>query len=337
MNKIKSIILVFLFLFLSFFDLKAQDAMFSQYYSAPLYLAPSFAGSTDGSRVVLNYRNQWPSVQTAYNVYSFSYDHYFAGYKSGVGIYMLRDVAGSGNLSKTNVGLQYSYKVRLTREWFLIPAIQFQVSQLSIDFDKLVFYEQLTFNGVIPQNSETNTVNGVKYLDVAASVIGFNKNQWYGISIDHFNKPNESLKNSIGTVPVRTKFFGGKKFYTDNRSSKYNRESFSASFIFQKQESFMQLDIGGYWSKMPIALGLWYRGIPVNNKKNTGYYNNDAISLLLGYHFQDLRIGYSYDLTISRLVGHTWGSHEISIILEFLQDKMPKRVRKRAIIPCPKF
>jgi len=36
----------------------AQDAQFSQFYAAPLYLNPAFAGSTSQALVGANYRNQ---------------------------------------------------------------------------------------------------------------------------------------------------------------------------------------------------------------------------------------------------------------------------------------
>jgi hypothetical protein len=63
--------------------INAQDPHFSQFYSNPLYLATSFAGSSLGSRVVLNYRDQWPSVPGTYITSSFSFDHYFPKIKSG--------------------------------------------------------------------------------------------------------------------------------------------------------------------------------------------------------------------------------------------------------------
>lgn len=44
----------------------AQGPQFSQFYAAPLTLSPSFAGSTHGSRMVMNYRNQWPSLPRAF-------------------------------------------------------------------------------------------------------------------------------------------------------------------------------------------------------------------------------------------------------------------------------
>ncbi len=36
----------------------SQDPQFSQYHSAPLYLNPVFAGTTQTHRFIANYRNQ---------------------------------------------------------------------------------------------------------------------------------------------------------------------------------------------------------------------------------------------------------------------------------------
>ena len=69
-----------------------------------MYLAPSFAGATQQHRIASTYRNQWPGIPNSKLVtYLFSYDHYFANFNSGVGFLFMRDVAGSGNLSTTNI------------------------------------------------------------------------------------------------------------------------------------------------------------------------------------------------------------------------------------------
>ena len=42
-----------------------QDPQLTQFYSCPLYLAPSFAGATQQHRVATTYRNQWPGLPAA--------------------------------------------------------------------------------------------------------------------------------------------------------------------------------------------------------------------------------------------------------------------------------
>jgi hypothetical protein len=60
--------------------------------------------------------------------------------------------------------------------------------------------------------------------------------------------------------------------------------------------------------------------------------NSDALIFLLGLRFQNFRIVYSYDLTISNAKSATVGSHEISIAFEIKtpsksQSKMGKPIK----------
>ena len=77
-------------------------------------------------------------------------------------------------------------------------------------------------------------------------------------------------------------------------------------------------------------LGLWYRGLPIIGQDPRG----DAVAFLVGYKMDDIRVGYSYDFTISNLVSSTGGAHEISMVFEFSTTRQKK---KRRMIPCPEF
>src|SRR5690348_3409463 len=80
---------------------KAQDPEFSQYYAAPLYLNPAFAGTTTDHRFMSNYRNQWPNVAMGYQTYSLSYDYNLYQYHSGVGFMATTDKAGTAGMRST--------------------------------------------------------------------------------------------------------------------------------------------------------------------------------------------------------------------------------------------
>jgi len=58
-----------------------QESQFSQFYSSPLYLKPSFAGANRWNGISTNYRNQWPSIGNSFVTYAFSYDHLFPTFK----------------------------------------------------------------------------------------------------------------------------------------------------------------------------------------------------------------------------------------------------------------
>jgi hypothetical protein len=100
------------------------------------------------------------------------------------------------------------------------------------------------------------------------------------------------------------------------------------------QGKFDQLDAGLYLTLEPMVFGLWYRGLPIKNYE-PGLPNNDAAIFLVGYKQDNLSVGYSYDLTVSRLGVSTGGSHELSLTYTFASPQSRKKFAKK--IPCPKF
>ncbi len=93
--------------------------------------------------------------------------------------------------------------------------------------------------------------------------------------------------------------------------------------------------LAGTSTTIQLTGGLWYRGLPIAKAYKQGYGNNDAVILMAGFQTQkQLRIIYSYDITISKLTMRSGGAHEIS-----LQYEWPRKAknRKHRTVPCPKF
>jgi hypothetical protein len=67
------ILIIFLFAFISAVA-DAQDPSFSQFYANPVNLNPAFTGTTELPRLVLQYRNQWPTRGATFTTYSVSFD-----------------------------------------------------------------------------------------------------------------------------------------------------------------------------------------------------------------------------------------------------------------------
>lgn len=315
-----------------FVQARAQAPQFSQFYAAPLYLAPSFAGGTDGSRIVMNYRNQWPQIPGAFVTYAFSFDHYFHNYRSGLGVLVLRDQAGSGRLANTQGGLAYSYNFQIDRNWTLRPGLQFLYAQRTVDFHRHVFGDQLTLEGILPTTLVAQPIDKVGYFDASSSLLAYSPQAWGGLAVDHMMTPNQSMTQEESRIPLRFSLFGGYRFHYGGRYAEQARESISLAVMYKNQGRFNQLDLGAYWSKDPISLGLLYRGIPLFNNQIHGLMNNDALVVMGGLRTENLRIGYSYDFTISRLINSTGGAHEISLIYQFNQGPPAKR---QSAIPCP--
>jgi len=326
-------------LLLIFIQISAQKVQFSQFYAAPLVLSPSYTGMTTGSRVVINYRDQWPSIPGTFTTYAASYDQYFPKMKSGIGLLVVRDQAGSGNLNLTDIGLLYSYDITLNRYWHVRPGIKFEYGQRGVDFEKLVFGDQLNIDAAPSTSSlEGKPLTKVGYIDVDASVVAYSSQYWVGFSAEQLLRPNQSFYEYDSRLSIKYVLHGGYKMpiHRKRMKSKHEAESVTFSMLYQNEDMHDQLDLGAYWHKVPFTLGLWFRGIPVIGRQ-TGYESIDAVIVLVGYEIYDLKFGYSYDYTLSKLIGITGGSHEISLIYEFNKNLELKRKNRQVTIPCPNF
>lgn len=331
----------FVVLFLLFTSVaRAQDPEFSQYYAAPLYLNPAFTGTSADHRFIANYRNQWPNISQAFETYAFSYDYNLDRYNSGLGFMLVADKAGSANLKSTQFNFQYAYKVTLSDKFILSSGLNFGLGSRSIDFNKLVFYQQLDFSrnsDYIPPPPSNLNINGQAYFDFGAGMLMYSRKVWLGFSMAHLNRPNRSLLDNESEIPVKTSVHGGVKIPLYHGVFKRDRTaSIAPSFVYKQQGNFDQLDLGTYFYYDPVVIGLWYRGIPIqqNLKDNISH---DAVVVVLGFQLQNVELSYSYDVTVSELGPISGGAHEVGVKFKIeLATQVRKRKRER-FIPCPTF
>ena len=315
---------------------KTQDPQFSQFYSSPLYLAPSFAGATGGGRVILNFRDQWPQLTSTFVTYAFSADYYYDKYKSGIGLLVLRDQAGEdGMMNSTNLGLVYSYNFDISQNWSVRPGLSAYYYSRSINYNAFRFGDQILRggnNGNAGSSVEMTTLQNlepVSHFDFATSVMAYSETYWFGFTLDHLMYYSEILSEEGDYLPPRYSAFGGAKFMIYGNTLKRKEESITVALNFMTQNRLKYLDLGLYYTKAPIIFGVWYRGLPIfPNNPNVG-----ALTLSVGVKHKGIQIGYSYDFTLSRLVNQTGGAHEIS--LSYIFNEQKKRRAKHKMVPCP--
>lgn len=311
----------------------AQDLHFSQFYASPLYLSPSLAGATDGARLVLNYRNQWPGIEKAFSTYAVSFDNYFNAFNSGLGLQLIQDKAGTAGLTTTHAALQYSYNIQISEEWQVVPAIQFAYGNRAIDFSKLRFADEQIGGGASGSWDQLSNEQA-QYVDFASSVLFYSPFMWLGITADHLATPNYSFLGEEMQLPGKYILFGGINFWTEKRRRIKGDRSFSGTFRIQRQQNFNQADVGAYWFNDPLEVGVWYRGLPLLNNEVENKINQDAVVVSLSYRHGNVRFGYSYDITISGLGWRSAGAHELSLIYEFNQNFRIRNRGRRPAVPC---
>ena len=208
----------------------------------------------------------------------------------------------------------------------------------------LTFPDQFNDNGFRNLNSdEPYGADKVNYIDLSLGTMFYTPAFWLGISAHHLNEPQQSFYRNNSKLPMKGALIAGYKIMIFNKNNINNNTSKSnsdnqfyvtptAHYKFQGKSD--QLDLGIYGLYYHLIVGMWYRGIPIKQYKNS-IQNNESMVLLAGWKFNNLRISYSFDFTISKLArAQTGGSHEFNITYVVEIQKKKKILKK---LPCPDF
>jgi type IX secretion system PorP/SprF family membrane protein len=340
-----------IFIFVGLETASAQDPQFSQFYAAPLYLNPAFAGATGQARAGLNYRNQWPAIDANFTTMSAYFDYFIADKKSGVGVLLTRDQEGLVGLRSLSLGLQYSYELEITDYLGFRPGIQVGIMNRDLNFNKLTFGDQFdpsTGQVVDVSSAELAALNtnfSKTFFDMAFGGVLFTKVAWLGVSANHLTEPNQSIIDEDSKLPMKLSFHGGFKYFMkpgvvgNGVYSRKAERSIAPAFQYRHQGNFDQMDLGVYFTFEPLVLGTWYRGVPF--KSLNSYVNNESIVLLLGFTKlgakDAINLGYSFDYTISKLGPGSGGAHEFSLVYTWPMRNPRKPDPDKLMIPCPDF
>lgn len=322
-------------------SLRAQDPQYTQYYAQPLFLNPAFAGTAPMHRLTLANRIQWPNLPRMFNTTALGYDYNMPGLNSGFGFLYVHDRAGSSNLVANNFSGLYSYKIQLKNGWVISPGVQFGYVVRNLDYSRLLFEDQIGFghSGQTPGTTDpmVNHMEKLSYFDFGTGLLLHNKFSWLGGALHHLNEPNQSvLGGAEDKLATKYSLHGGFRFQLYNGLQKRERvSSLAPSFLYKKQGVFQQLDVSLHLLHEPLIAGLGYRGMLLNDAY--GYHKQDAFSMMFGFRFPALEVGYSYDFTISTLEPSSGGAHELTLGFSFNTRESRRVKRKDKFIPCPAF
>lgn len=316
MKKLYKISLAVACMLVAASSLRAQDPEFTQFYANPLYLNPALAGNKICPRVNVNYRVQWPNVYGTYSTIGLSMDRLVHSVKGGVGLMVMQDRAAQGTLNTTGIGLIYAPMIKPTRRTSITFAIQAGWWQKAVNWSKLTFGDMIDpRDGFIYETNELPPTDATKgNFDLGAGMVFTNEYVFVGAAVHHILEQNESFLEGTSPLPRKyTVHAGG--IIPLNKNNRYADESYiSPNILYRQQGNFRQLNLGMYFKKGQIVGGLWYRG-------------QDAFIMLLGLEADKFRIGYSYDVTVSKLTNATAGAHEISLGYQFICKAPPKKYR----------
>jgi len=302
---------------LIFFGLtiSAQDISFSQFYSNPLYLNPSFAGTAGVPRIALQYRDQWHSFSNAFNTYSLAVDFPVKKIQGGLGFYVLKDCQGENSFNLSQFDAAWSVNLRVSENFFLRGAVQGGIHQYSLNPGKLVFPDNVDavygHHGV-SRELEFLSDTHYSFADFSTGLLLYSKKYFAGLAVHHIAEPRQSFyssDNNGGKLDRKfTAHFGARLpvFLDGHQRKKFD---ISPQMVMQHQGAFSQINYGILATKWGFTVGTWFR-------QNPGI-RYDAVIFLAGFMKKTWQLTYTYDISVSGLWGESGGSSEISLVFLF--------------------
>lgn len=304
MKKATKIAFIFVSI-LSSYSFAQQQAQFTQFNDNMLYFNPAYAGTRGMMNITGVHRQQWVGFSGAPVSQTISVNTPLKKHENvGVGLSILNDKAGPLNQSWLNASFSYTLNFKRTKS-------------------KLTF----GLNG------------GADLINANLSSLFVHDKEDENFSQNYQNKLSPNFGMGV--------YFHSKQFYAGISSPKiieYNERKDQSS-VFKNQRHFYAM-VGGYLSLnrmlkfRPSLLIKVTQGAPIALDCNAAVVVYDAFWIGANYRIGDsgglyaqyqvsnqLKIGYGFDISTTKLIQHNFGTHEVVVSYDF------KFKNKRIISP----
>lgn len=274
-----------------------QEAQITQYMDNMIYFNPAYAGSREALNATLLHRQQWVGIDGAPVTQTFAL-HSPLKYESvGIGFSALNDRVGP--LNQTWLNADFSYSLRFKNHdgrlsFGLKGGVNFVNANLS----------QLTTTEINDPNFAQNYQNQI--LPNIGAGIFYHSNQWFaGAAVPRLVNNNPE----VGELEFDDRqhyyaMFGG--YFSVNRMLKIRPSALykmttGAPFAFDGSMAFIFYD--------QLWLGTNYR------------FQESAGGFVQYMLTEQLKFGYSFDISINKLMRHNFGTHELLLSYDFYFKK----------------
>ena len=292
-----------------------QLSQYTQYVFNQFSVNPAVAGSKDCIDVRLGYRQQWTNLEGAPKT-GWSSIHGairakgkpFVANKHGVGIFVESDNAG--NWGYTRLSLAYAYHIQMSRDYYVSMGFFGGAQQMKYDVgaSTLVDYNDPALNG---------RANTLVAPELTPGIFLYNKVAWGGLAM------HQALGNKM------------KDIGTDYRLARQFMLPAGYKYRIGRKTALIPSMLLKTSKGAPMAVDFnamveWNRQFAIG----AGYRAGDALTLLMKVSFAKyFQLGYSYDVTTSKLRLVSANTHEIILGI----TPCGKEDLSRRMINCPAF
>lgn len=273
-----------------------QDPMFTQYMHNPVAINPAYAGSSGTLNFMAMHRQQWVGLEGAPKTLTLSVNSPFIGYNIGVGLSVIHDEIGPSK--QTGIYADYSYHLKITEKVKLAFGIKGGVN----------IYDVNLLNLLGAQNDDKILLFGARKMYLPNVGLGsylYSDRFFVGLSIPKMLQNSLSDdENNLNVLSMEERhFFISAGVVLDIKEN-----------IRFKPTSTMRIVNGA-----PASID-FSGAIILHDKLWIGamYRLTESIGGIVRFDITNqLSLGYSFDMTQSRLKNYNQGTHEVFLSYDF--------------------
>ena len=295
-----------------------QDPQFTQFMHSKLIYNPGYAGTSEAICANVLYRQQWVNFPGAPKTGLVSFDMPIGQLPIAVGLNVMSDQIGFEKTLFARVALAYNRHIGAgvlgVGADFGILQKQFNGSWITPDGSGVPDPTIPNYTSGTFTNTITNpNLNKLSY-DIGFGAFYSIANKMYvGISSTHLAAQDIKASSDVKYALARHYYIVGGYTFNLGEGGKHG---INPNVKVKSDAASTQLDVNlTYIYNKMFWVGVSYR-------------MQDAIAPMVGYRFlkdRSLKVGYSYDLTLSKIKGYSSGTHEIMLGYCF-NVKKPKKV-----------
>lgn len=296
----KKIIILIVFIFASFWGLKAQqDAQYTQYMYNTLSVNPAYAGSRGVLSLAGLHRSQWVGLDGAPTTQTFNF-HTPVSKRVGIGLSIVNDEIGNGTNQDTYFDAAFSYTIPTSNTGKLSFGLKAGGHFLNIDFNQL-----RNFDSSITPAGQQNIDK--KFSPNFGAGVYYHTEKFYaGLSVPNFLQTehfDSSGQNSSFLAQERMNWYLITGYVFElNPDLKLK----PAVLIKAVQGAPLQADLSAMvLLKKKFSLGAAYRW-------------DAALSALVGFQINEkILLGLAYDREITELGNSAFNSGSFEVFLRY--------------------
>lgn len=280
-----------------------QDPQFTQFMHNKLIYNPGYAGTSQAICTNVLYRQQWVNFPGAPKTGLISFDMPLPNLPLGIGLNVMNDQIGFSKTLFARLALAYNRPIG--------------AGMLGVGIDGGILQQQFNGNWITPDGNNVADASIPGYQAVGSSSANAKLNQLtYDLGFGaYYTIPNKMYVGLSSThLTAQDITAGGKVKYSLARHY-YLMAGYTFNLNAPEHTLTPNIKVKSDAASTQVDVNLTYM---YNNTFWLGvsYRLQDAIAPMLGVRLlekKNLKIGYSYDVTTSKIKGYSAGTHEIML------------------------